>query len=93
MTDSVSGAVERRPGKRERLTAAATQLLHQQGIERTTLADIAKAADVPAGKPGSVMRLSSSEQRLPRGQPNWATVSLCAVNSRTNAFSRAFGDR
>ena len=49
MTDSVSGAVERRPGKRERLTAAATQLLHQQGIERTTLADIAKAADVPAG--------------------------------------------
>jgi TetR/AcrR family transcriptional regulator, transcriptional repressor for nem operon len=52
MTDSISGqatAVERRPGKRERLIAAATRLLHQQGIERTTLADIAKAADVPAG--------------------------------------------
>ncbi len=29
--------------------AAATQLLHQQGAERTTLADIAKAADVPLG--------------------------------------------
>jgi TetR/AcrR family transcriptional regulator, transcriptional repressor for nem operon len=40
---------EPRPGKRERLVAAATQLLHQQGIERTTLADIAKDADVPAG--------------------------------------------
>jgi AcrR family transcriptional regulator len=52
MTDSISGqatVVERRPGKRERLIAAAMQLLHQQGIERTTLADIAKAADVPAG--------------------------------------------
>ena len=53
MTDSTSGqvttTVERRPGKRERLIAAATQLLHQQGVERTTLADIAKAADVPAG--------------------------------------------
>ena len=52
MTDSVSGqatAVERRPGKRERLIAAATRLLHEQGVERTTLADIAKAADVPAG--------------------------------------------
>jgi TetR/AcrR family transcriptional repressor of nem operon len=51
MTDSISGqtAVERRPGKRERLTAAAMQLVHQQGIERTTLADIAQAADVPAG--------------------------------------------
>jgi len=38
-----------RAGKRERLVAAAAQLLHQQGIERTTLAEIAKAADVPPG--------------------------------------------
>jgi TetR/AcrR family transcriptional regulator, transcriptional repressor for nem operon len=52
MTDSVPGlatAAGRRPGKRERLIAAAMQLVHQQGIERTTLADIAKAADVPVG--------------------------------------------
>jgi TetR/AcrR family transcriptional repressor of nem operon len=52
MTDSSSGqvaAVGRRPGKRERLVAAAIQLLHQHGIERTTLADIAQTADVPAG--------------------------------------------
>jgi TetR/AcrR family transcriptional regulator, transcriptional repressor for nem operon len=52
MTDSTSGqatAIEQRPAKRARLVAAAAQLLHQQGIERTTLADIAKAADVPAG--------------------------------------------
>jgi TetR/AcrR family transcriptional regulator, transcriptional repressor for nem operon len=52
MTDSISDqatAVGRRLGKRERLVAAATRLLHQQGIERTTLADIAAAADVPAG--------------------------------------------
>ena len=52
MTDSISGPatdVGQRPGKRERLVAAATQLLHEQGIERTTLADIAGAAGVPAG--------------------------------------------
>jgi TetR/AcrR family transcriptional regulator, transcriptional repressor for nem operon len=52
MTDSTSGhaiATKQQPGKRERLVAAATQLVHQQGIERTTLADIAMAADVPAG--------------------------------------------
>jgi TetR/AcrR family transcriptional regulator, transcriptional repressor for nem operon len=56
MTDSISGsapggaaAAERGPGKRERLVAAATRLLHQQGTERTTLADIAKVADVPVG--------------------------------------------
>jgi TetR/AcrR family transcriptional regulator, transcriptional repressor for nem operon len=52
MTDSgvVSPAAgTRRPGKRERLVAAAMQLLHQQGAELTTLAEIAKAADVPVG--------------------------------------------
>jgi TetR/AcrR family transcriptional regulator, transcriptional repressor for nem operon len=52
MTDSIPGqatAAGQRPGKRERLIAAAMQLVHQQGIERTTLADIAEAADVPAG--------------------------------------------
>jgi TetR/AcrR family transcriptional regulator, transcriptional repressor for nem operon len=36
-------------GKRERLVAAACRVLHEQGVERTTLADIALAADVPVG--------------------------------------------
>jgi AcrR family transcriptional regulator len=36
-------------GKRERLVAAAAQMLHQQGVEATTLADIAAAAGVPLG--------------------------------------------
>ena len=36
-------------GKRERLVAGACRVLHEQGIERTTLADIAAAADVPVG--------------------------------------------
>jgi AcrR family transcriptional regulator len=51
MTDSLAPETTtvRRPGKRERLVAAATELVHRQGIERTTLADIAKAADVPVG--------------------------------------------
>ncbi|MFI8849731.1 TetR/AcrR family transcriptional regulator [Streptomyces sp. 891-h] len=35
--------------KRRRLTAAAARVLHEQGVERTTLADIAGAADVPVG--------------------------------------------
>jgi TetR/AcrR family transcriptional regulator, transcriptional repressor for nem operon len=55
MTDSQGSEAARRaggdqrPGKRERLVAAAVQLLHQQGIERTTLAEMAQAADVPVG--------------------------------------------
>jgi TetR/AcrR family transcriptional repressor of nem operon len=38
-----------RPGKRERLVASATELLHDQGVQGTTLAEIADAADVPPG--------------------------------------------
>jgi TetR/AcrR family transcriptional regulator, transcriptional repressor for nem operon len=53
MTDSppegATGVLAPLAGKRDRLVAAAIQLLHQQGIERTTLADIARVADVPAG--------------------------------------------
>jgi AcrR family transcriptional regulator len=35
--------------KRERLVAAARRVIHQQGVEKTTIADIARAADVPVG--------------------------------------------
>ena len=46
MTDSPS---EGKQGKRERLVAGARQVIYQQGVETTTIADIAQAADVPVG--------------------------------------------
>jgi TetR/AcrR family transcriptional regulator, transcriptional repressor for nem operon len=46
MTDS---AARTGTGKRERLIAAARQVLHEQGAEATTLADIAQAAGIPVG--------------------------------------------
>jgi AcrR family transcriptional regulator len=46
MTDST---VHDRGGKRERLVASAGDLLHRQGVAATTLAQVAEAADVPAG--------------------------------------------
>ena len=54
MTDSAASGQApslARPGagKRERLVAAACRVLHEQGVEQTTLADIAQAADVPVG--------------------------------------------
>ncbi len=52
MTDSTrrqAAQAPPRPGKRERLVAAAVELIHEQGVESTTLADIAQRADVPAG--------------------------------------------
>jgi TetR/AcrR family transcriptional regulator, transcriptional repressor for nem operon len=45
----VAGGEAGRPGKRERLINAARDVLHQQGVERTTLAEVARAADVPPG--------------------------------------------
>ena len=46
MTDS-----ETRPkqDKRERLVTGAREVIHRQGVERTTIADIAQAAGVPVG--------------------------------------------
>jgi AcrR family transcriptional regulator len=46
MTDSVSPAKQ---DKRQRLVAGAREVMHQQGVEKTTIADIAQAADVPVG--------------------------------------------
>ncbi|MEV6112542.1 TetR/AcrR family transcriptional regulator [Streptomyces sp. NPDC052109] len=48
MTNSVNRRA-RASQKRQRLTAAAARVLHVQGVERTTLADIAREADVPVG--------------------------------------------
>jgi AcrR family transcriptional regulator len=45
----VPGAAPPAAGKRERLVAAARQLFHEQGVEKTTLAEIAAAAEVPVG--------------------------------------------
>lgn len=52
MTDSVGRqdvAAREKGGKRERLVAAAREVIYQQGIEMTTLADIAAAAGIPVG--------------------------------------------
>jgi AcrR family transcriptional regulator len=45
MTNSVVAGV----GKRERLVASATALFHEQGVHRTTLAEVAERAEVPLG--------------------------------------------
>jgi AcrR family transcriptional regulator len=46
MTDSITPPKQ---DKRQRLVAGARQVIHQQGVEKTTIADIAEAADVPVG--------------------------------------------
>ncbi|WP_081592531.1 TetR/AcrR family transcriptional regulator [Nocardia otitidiscaviarum] len=48
MTNSV-GRRQMAQGKRERLAAAAADVFYRQGVEKTTIAHIAQAADVPVG--------------------------------------------
>jgi TetR/AcrR family transcriptional regulator, transcriptional repressor for nem operon len=45
MTNSANQAA----GKRERLVESATSLFHEQGVQRTTLAEVAERAGVPLG--------------------------------------------
>ncbi|MGW0483096.1 TetR/AcrR family transcriptional regulator [Nonomuraea sp. NPDC003214] len=49
MTDSKVSRARAASAKRQRLMAAAARVVHEQGAERTTIADIARAADVPVG--------------------------------------------
>lgn len=49
MSETRGPRAHERPAKRDRLIGAASQLFYEQGVERTTIADIAAAADVPAG--------------------------------------------
>lgn len=49
MTDSKLRTGPVAPGKRDRLIAAAAQMVYEQGVEATTIADIAQAADIPVG--------------------------------------------
>ncbi|MEU0540581.1 TetR/AcrR family transcriptional regulator [Nocardia sp. NPDC005978] len=53
MTNSVSDGATAKPapraGKRERLADAAAQVFYERGVEKTTIADIARVADVPVG--------------------------------------------
>jgi TetR/AcrR family transcriptional repressor of nem operon len=44
-----TGTGRRGTDKRHRLSSAAARVLHEQGVERTTIADIAAAAEVPVG--------------------------------------------
>ena len=103
MTDSKpeGTASEPRPGKRERLVAAATQLLHQQGVERTTLADIAKTADVPAGnvyyyfKTKDEVIAAVIEAHVQQIRATLASIDARhrSPKSRLKSFAREFGSR
>jgi AcrR family transcriptional regulator len=81
-------------GKRERLVASAVTLLHQQGVQRTTLAEIAQAADVPVGnvyyyfKTKDELVAAAIESHL--GQIDSALEQLGAAHRTPKARLKAF---
>ena len=78
MTNSPAAAVKR-PPKRERLVAGARDLFYEQGVERTTLAQIAERADVP---PGNVYYYYKSRDELLQA----------VIESRTARIRQVLGD-
>ena len=85
MTDSptaAEGARHTPADKRDRLVANACKLFYEQGIERTTLADIARAADVPLG---NVYYYFKTKDDLVRAVVN---TQVDAVESVTTALGR-----
>jgi TetR/AcrR family transcriptional regulator, transcriptional repressor for nem operon len=49
VSEMSNSATKTRAGKRERLIESARGLIHEQGVHRTTLAEVAERADVPLG--------------------------------------------
>ncbi|MET7458443.1 TetR/AcrR family transcriptional regulator [Streptomyces sp. NPDC005574] len=78
MTDS-GNARRRGTDKRRRLAAAAAKVLHEQGVERTTLADIAGAADVPVG---NVYYYFKTKDELVTAALNEQTAHLTELTER-----------
>ncbi|MGY0231356.1 TetR/AcrR family transcriptional regulator [Longispora urticae] len=79
MTNSVPTRAVRAADKRRRLTAAAAQVLHERGVERTTLADIASVAEVPVG---NVYYYFKTKDDLVRAALSEHTAHLDALTGR-----------
>ena len=93
-------AAHDRGGKRERLVTSARGLLHQQGVERTTLAEVAHAADVP---PGNVYYYFKTKDELVAATIEAHALEIQAMlasldrhrtpQARLKALIRAFADQ
>jgi len=86
MTDS---SVHALGGKRDRLVASASDLLHRQGVAATTLAQVAQAAAVP---PGNVYYYFKTKDDLVRAvidaQAAQVQAMLAALQARRSPAAR-----
>jgi TetR/AcrR family transcriptional regulator, transcriptional repressor for nem operon len=92
--------VGKRPGKQARLATAAARVLHEQGVEKTTLADIARAADVPVGNvyyyfktKDQLVQAAIDAQRQALQATIASLDALPAPQERLNALVRGWVDQ
>jgi TetR/AcrR family transcriptional repressor of nem operon len=78
------GGRARGADKRRRLTAAAAKVLYEQGVERTTLADIATAAGVPVG---NVYYYFKTKDELVEAALGEQTAQLAALTDRLDQLA------
>jgi TetR/AcrR family transcriptional regulator, transcriptional repressor for nem operon len=87
-------------GTRERLVAGAQEVVYLQGLERTTIADVAHAADVP---PGNVYYHFKTKDELVKATIDAHAGEIAAMlaslehhrtpKARLKALVRAFGEQ
>ena len=87
-------------GTRDRLVAGAQLVVYQQGVERTTIADVAQAADVP---PGNVCYHFKTKDELVKATIDARAGEVAAMlasvsghrtpRARLKALVRMFGDQ
>ncbi|WP_123664991.1 TetR/AcrR family transcriptional regulator [Actinocorallia herbida] len=83
-SDSPTRPVRRRGGaKRERLANAAAEVFHRQGVEKTTLNDIARLADVPVG---NVYYYFKTKDQLVEAAVGAHRARLAALTERLDAL-------
>jgi TetR/AcrR family transcriptional regulator, transcriptional repressor for nem operon len=87
-------------GKRERLVEGARRVIYEQGVERTTIADIAAAADVPIGNVYYYFKTKNDLVEAAITANATAVREMLAAaerhhtpRGRLNALIRAFGEQ
>ena len=83
----------RETGKRERLVTAARRVLYEHGLEKTTLADIAAAADVPLGNVYYYLKTKDAQELAVALIAAYEGIALLAATLRDPSLISIEGDR
>jgi TetR/AcrR family transcriptional regulator, transcriptional repressor for nem operon len=88
----MANSVHTSGGKRARLVASAKELIHEQGVHRTTLAQVAERADVPLGNVYYYFKSKNDlVDAVVHGYTNEAAALLAALDQQRTPQARLKG--